>query len=117
MWGCSDRFWCCSVVDNLRNPKEVVSELNRLLEKKKSTEEKLAHLERQIYALEGSYLTETRTLGNILVGWDSYLSARSGALKRPQKHKESDRLFSLSSVTSIKVSMRAYFQVLMQLKA
>ncbi|PRP81590.1 hypothetical protein PROFUN_01097 [Planoprotostelium fungivorum] len=91
-----------SIIENLRTPKEVTSELNRLAEKKKSTEEKLASLEKQIYALEGSYLHDTRNLGNILVGWDSYLSARSGALKRPQKYKDSDRLFSLSSITSVR---------------
>ncbi len=63
-------------------------------------------LEKQIYALEGSYLQDTRSLGNILTGWDSYLSSRgSGALKRPMKFKDSDRLFSLSSVTSVKVEL------------
>jgi len=65
-------------------------------------EYKLSNLEKQIHALEGTYLQNTRNLGNILVGWDSYLSARSGALKRPSKFKESDRLFSLSSVSSFK---------------
>jgi chromatin modification-related protein EAF6 len=80
------------------------TELTKLLEKKQTVDQKLASLERQIYALEGSYLQDTRNLGNILTGWDSYLSSRgSGALKRPQKFKESDRLFSLSSLTSVKV--------------
>src|SRR4051794_34339170 len=35
------------------------------------------------------------------MGWDHYLSARSGAIKRATfKLKDSDRLFSLSSITS-----------------
>jgi len=53
--------------------------------------------------LEGSYLQDTKNIGNILLGWDGYLSYRgSGAVRRPMKFKESDRLFSLSSVTSLK---------------
>jgi len=86
----------------LRHPKEVSAEISKLLERKKATEEKLANLEQQIFLLEGSYLQDTRNLGNILTGWESYLSARSGALKRPLKFKDSDRLFSLSSVTALK---------------
>mmetsp|Transcript_19027 Transcript_19027/g.26619 ORF Transcript_19027/g.26619 Transcript_19027/m.26619 type:complete len:159 (-) Transcript_19027:55-531(-) len=90
------------VVENLRNPKDVTQELKRLVEKKANIEQKLISLEKQIYALEGSYLHDTRNLGNILTGWENYLSSRSGALKRPMKFKESDRLFSLSSVTALK---------------
>eukprot|EP00026_Physarum_polycephalum_P020351 Phypoly_transcript_22881.p1 GENE.Phypoly_transcript_22881~~Phypoly_transcript_22881.p1 ORF type:complete len:146 (+),score=26.77 Phypoly_transcript_22881:86-523(+) len=77
------------------------NDLDALLEQKADIEQKLASLERQIYALEGSYLEDTHHLGNIIRGWDGYLSSRSGALKR-LKFKESDRLFSMSSVTAIK---------------
>jgi len=90
-------------IEKLKNPGNISAELTKLLEKKTSIEQRLMALEKQIYALEGSYLQDTRSLGNILTGWDSYLSSRgSGALKRPMKFKESDRLFSLSSVTSMK---------------
>lgn len=115
------------MAESLRRPSEVAADIAKLNEKKRTLEEKLAALERQIYCLEGSYLQDTRSVGNILTGgvspppllgprlclhtdgvvllqgWDNYLSARSGTLKRPQKFKESDRLFSLSSVTSLKV--------------
>ena len=91
------------VVENLRNPKDVTQELKRLVDKKTNIEQKLISLEKEIYALEGSYLHDTRNLGNILTGWENYLSSRSGALKRSLKFKESDRLFSLSSVTALKV--------------
>ena len=80
----------------------ISKEIESLLESKTDIEGKLASLERQIYALEGSYLEDTHHLGNIIRGWDGYLSSRSGALKK-MKFKDADRLFSTSSVTSIKV--------------
>jgi len=90
------------LIENVKNPAAIGQEIAKLGEKRKAIEERLQALEKQIYALEGNYLTDTNHLGNILTGWDSYLSSRSGALKRPMKFKESDRLFSLSSATAFR---------------
>lgn len=47
--------------------------------------------------------------GNILRGWDSYLGqqASSGAIRRINRFREADRMFSASSVTSIQVADKA----------
>jgi len=63
-------------------------------------------VEKQLYDIEGQYLEETLEMGNILRGWDGYLGTQnsSGAIRRINRFRESDRLFSASSVTSSAVS-------------
>ena len=77
-----------------------------ILEKKQLLEEDLRRVEKQIYDLEGEYLQETVKDGNILRGWDSYLGkqASSGAIRRINRFREADRLFSASSVTATQAS-------------
>ena len=81
-------------------------ELMELIQKKHDLELNLISLEKQIYKFEESYLDETQAFGNVIKGWDSYLtsnlknsSANQKVDKKVKKWKDSDRLFSKSSVT------------------
>jgi Histone acetyltransferase subunit NuA4 len=66
--------------------------------RRKELRKELALLEKQIFDLETTYLEETKEIGNIFHGWNSYLSTEKVKGKKVITNEE--RLFSLSSVTS-----------------
>lgn len=55
----------------------------------------------QVYDLETSYLNDSSQHGNVLKGFEVFLSqTKNTTLKKARNFKPEDRLFSLSSTTS-----------------
>eukprot|EP00035_Acanthoeca_spectabilis_P022759 m.445609 g.445609 ORF g.445609 m.445609 type:complete len:182 (+) comp19255_c0_seq1:228-773(+) len=81
-----------------KRSKAKITQLKELLQQRLKEKESLQVLEAQIYAMEGSYLEDTQSWGNIFRGWEGYTSTKSQG--RPRRYKESDRLFSSSSLTA-----------------
>ncbi|KAF9605644.1 hypothetical protein IFM89_017987 [Coptis chinensis] len=76
--------------------------LAALVNKREKLQEELRTIEKQVYELETSYLQDSSQSGNVLKGFEGFLSASKSTanLKRSRKFQPEDRLFSLSSVTS-----------------
>ncbi|KAI0497138.1 hypothetical protein KFK09_023466 [Dendrobium nobile] len=76
--------------------------LAALLSKRDKLHEELRSIEKQVYDLETSYLQESNQCGNVLKGFEGFLSASKSTinLKRSRKFQPEDRIFSLSSATS-----------------
>uniref|UniRef100_A0A915M4P2 Chromatin modification-related protein MEAF6 n=3 Tax=Meloidogyne TaxID=189290 RepID=A0A915M4P2_MELJA len=96
------------------DPKQEMSELIR---RRSEVLQKLSNLEKQIYNFETTYLEESSENGNIIKGFNKLLesavagissgaalnlvSGHSKGRRPPKRHfEETDRFFSLSSVTS-----------------
>ncbi|KAK1260839.1 hypothetical protein QJS04_geneDACA002406 [Acorus gramineus] len=73
-----------------------------LIGKREKLREELRSIEKQVYDLETSYLQDSNQIGNVLKGFEGFLSSSKSTtnLKRSRKFQPEDRLFSLSSVTS-----------------
>ncbi|KAM7538134.1 hypothetical protein Aperf_G00000066698 [Anoplocephala perfoliata] len=92
------------------------AKLTELIRQKQYLIENLEKLEHQIYSFEGNYLEDTAPYGNIIKGWDRYLVTATGSVfsaaagangpgeKRVRKFRDSDRIFSRSSATSMQYS-------------
>ncbi|KAH8515329.1 hypothetical protein H0E87_003974 [Populus deltoides] len=76
--------------------------LANLLSKRAKLHDELRIIEKQVYDLETSYLQDPGQCGNVLKGFEGFLSSskNTALLKRSRKFQPEDRLFSLSSVTS-----------------
>ncbi|WBW72888.1 Mst2/NuA4 histone acetyltransferase complex subunit Eaf6 [Schizosaccharomyces osmophilus] len=89
--------------DEIANPSYYESckkELHDMLGKRHDLETSLMDIEDSLYQLEGNYLEKTSGTGNIIRGFDGLLKATGTNLRRRSEYVESDRLFSLSSLTS-----------------
>lgn len=79
-----------------------------MIEKRQLLETSLIGLEDSIYRLEGSYLEKTSGTGNIIRGFEGLLKNNASNLRRRADYSESDRLFSLSSLSSPHTRSPAY---------
>ncbi|ODQ64796.1 NuA4-domain-containing protein [Nadsonia fulvescens var. elongata DSM 6958] len=80
--------------------------LKELISKKRNLDKSLNSLEEQIYKIEGAYLEETNSHGNIVKGFENYIkSGASSSVSNSRKRSalnENDRIFSLSSAVFLK---------------
>merc|ERR1711907_552219 len=78
---------------------ELANEMKLVKTKKRDLEKRLLEMETKIYHMETSYFEGTHH-GNLVRGWDGYLS-RSGGIQKKGRVKDSDRIFTLSSVGAL----------------
>jgi chromatin modification-related protein EAF6 len=91
----------------------VSSVVRDLADQKHKIDQELAEMEAHIYELETSYLTNSQSFGNIVKGYEQLMSQKGTQLsaapaRKPgsKGFKDSERVFTLSSVTS-KLQMKA----------
>ncbi|KAE9391032.1 NuA4-domain-containing protein [Gymnopus androsaceus JB14] len=91
------------MADDKTRYEAIKKDLLAAIPKKRAIDKKLAHVEAQIFALEGSYLSETGTHsgGNLIQGFENYLKNQTTGRRRTEA-SEHDRIFSNSSLTSTK---------------
>jgi len=86
---------------------QMVKEIEELLDKKNQIEKSLLKLEKQIYNLETSYLEDANQIGNLVKGWDGGSRGNASATNK-RKIKNSERIFSLSSIDAIESGVYRY---------
>ncbi|KAF8477422.1 histone acetyltransferase subunit NuA4-domain-containing protein [Kalaharituber pfeilii] len=79
---------------------KIRKDLREMLQRKKVLDRNLSALEDQISKFEASYLEDTPN-GNIIRGFDNYI--KGTAARRRNAIGDADRVFSMSSATSLKV--------------
>jgi len=75
---------------------EAEKHLATLLAKKKQIDKTLFNIENNIYQLEGQYLDDTAQFGNIIKGFEGYVSRQD---RKRSRITSEDRIFSGSSVS------------------
>jgi len=87
----------------------IAAEIELALARKKALDAELLNLERQIYALETSYLENTAQLGDLIRGWGDFTNPTSPGgpggstqTKKKKKIHDHERIFSSSSVSAQK---------------
>ena len=87
----------------------IAAEIELALSRKKALDAELLNLERQIYALETSYLENTAQLGDLIRGWGDFSAPTSPGgpggstvTKKKKKIHDHERIFSSSSVSAMK---------------
>eukprot|EP00899_Mesostigma_viride_P025905 jgi/Mesvir1/649/Mv17261-RA.1 len=85
--------------------------VQQLLRRKEKLEDELRSIEKQVFDLETAYLQDSSAYGNVLKGFEGFLStnrnSNTSSQKRGRPFKTEDRLFSLSSITSPVVEIQA----------
>ncbi|KAH9620219.1 hypothetical protein KSS87_014446 [Heliosperma pusillum] len=90
------------VLSGHRNSSNPSVALASLLSKRAKLHEELRNIEKQVFDMETTYLQDPSQCGNVLKGYEGFLSTSKSTtmLKRSRKFQPEDRLFSLSSTTS-----------------
>ena len=90
---------------------DLTGELAGLERRRAGAALELSKIEEQIYQLEGNYLRDTKSIGNISLGYEAYrgrTDKSNGVVKGDKKIKKlvgNGRIFSNSSVSSRKTKM------------